>query len=819
MLDLKGIEPNRFESVKKPKVVQKYNVRTVSWEDNYNKLSDWSKNRVRFHMHNRDLMDVGDPTVNICYSLYRQSLINSGNGELIQRYKLDSVMTDLQQARALSEYIKKKGPSETVKWRYLVDLHRLHDFLPYMEENMFYDDIVDWVQRKPLHTWNGDEDLWYNIFEDECRKLLFSRGKRPERIVTVDEFIMNGDLWCTSGSGFEPEAESVKVFDKRRDAMVDTKKNKWSVRWASDNQLLRKLLFKKRKQICKAVQKSEPGKVRAVISSDMSLYLKMSYVSTFLDRLLKGRTDSTLWMSAEDRFQLWQKMAPDGTWRMPLDQSEFDKNVHIRQIIAMNKVIRELLVHFSAPADVLEVMDLVIYALDGGYVFVDGKSVPITNGVLSGWRWTAMYDTIVNLVELAMAKRWVQENSTITVQIDDFNAQGDDDWLKLKNRKSAIAIWLAYESFGLFVNPGKFFLDTSRDEYLRRVMDRGILTGYPARSITGICFRNPVSEKETVGSDRIRQTLGKWKLLCERLDYGFEDSWFMNQWLMDSVQGTKGVSKEQLRGWLYQSAWVGGLGWNQPPVDESLVPSSSVLEYNPMVIEGIGYDQWSEFASTYGVTSSSANTFAVSTLEIPPSKLASWVKYIISYDHFETSVEVGLEWDRPGSIAVGKKTYDRARAKRIRWFPSLAAAKTSSHYSYWEWELPPYVEADFKISHLSQTQRGYRLTTVPGISVTLAQLSDKPELVWEDYVESKFHGKPKSWTKDFLAGRLKKVMSLRPGWGSDITGHISSQVMNSAIIIYLQLAHPTLKHWRSLLASIDAAVPRYLALLPLRVVE
>lgn len=171
-----------------------YAVGEVTWEDNYEKLDQWSKNRVRFHMNGKKLIDVGEPSVNIAYTLYRNALINAGHGELITRWKLDKVMTDLKQARALSEYIKKKGTKAEPKWRYLVDLHRLRDYLPYTSEESFIEDIEDWVQRKPFHSWNGDEEEWYKRFEQHARLVLLSSGNKPDKMMTIDEFVQNGDV-------------------------------------------------------------------------------------------------------------------------------------------------------------------------------------------------------------------------------------------------------------------------------------------------------------------------------------------------------------------------------------------------------------------------------------------------------------------------------------------------------------------------------------------------------------------------------------------------------------------------------------------------
>lgn len=785
-------------------------------------LPEWTSNRLRFHVKDILVVNIPDePQKTIAYGLYREALRMAGHNELIEKYQLDQRVQDWSILRNLSEYMKKKGPTVEVKWRYLVDLHRLNDYIKPPELSEFAEDIRDWVQRKPIHTWNGDEELWYAKFRESMRKVLFRSGKKPDKIVTVDEFVKNGDLWATAGSGFEPEAEKLTVLDKNRNEFVEVKKNKWSVRWGLSNYKVKRLLFKKRRQMCKGVPKSEPAKVRAVISSDLGLYLKMTYVSTFLEQILKGRKDSTLWMTADDRNELWQRMAPDGTWRMPLDQSEFDKNQTKRQVMITLDVIKELITTMGAPDDMLEIMDLIIYALDGGYVLVDGQRIDITNGVLSGWRWTALIDTLINLTELDMAVQWVETNSHIRVDLRDFNAQGDDDWLKIGSYRSAIALWLAYESFGLFVNPGKFFLDTWRDEYLRRVMDNNKVTGYPARSVASIVFRDPTSPKEPVGEARIRSSFGKWKLFCERFDVDFRHSWFFRKFLQDAVQGVRGIKKIEVERWVDLSAIYGGLGLDNRGYSDCLIPPHSELDVHNLEIKGEGYNEWKDFAAQFGVDEETANRFAVSTLDVDGKfRIPRWIKYLYTYDDLQTGFPHGLQTNIPGTAAVGVKAKNMARKNNWRWYKDK---QQLTHLSSW-------TESDFTHSeyianlntkiHLPQGRvRAPRFDLVDGISMTLAQLSTQPELVYKGYQEHQLSHLPRSWVKDYLSGKLKNRSGPVSGWGLDVTGHVSQKLLGAAITIFLSTTKPTLIFWKSLLASIDAALPVVLLSYQIKVVE
>jgi hypothetical protein len=748
-------------------------------------------------------------------------LKHSTASHLIERFNLMDILSDVKACKQLSEYAKKLGELADPEWRKLVDIHRLQDYLPYEKEEVFLEDIREWVTRKPVHTWNGDEELWYARFELSMDKVLERSGVSPGVQMDVDTFIKNGDVWCTSGSGFEPEVDKLEVYDKRLNETYSVKKNKWSTRWQMSNYEAKKLLFKWRRQICKAIQKSEPGKVRAVISSDLGLYLKMTYVSLYLDAIFKQRTDSTLWMNKDERFKLWQSMALDGSWRMPIDQAEFDKNTSLRQVLITIRGIKKLLMKFKVPSVVLELVDAIEFALSGGFVIIGGQKVPITNGILSGWRWTAMLDTLVNLAELDMAQDWVRENSNIDPQLLSFNAQGDDDWLKGKTRKGMIALWLAYDSFGLKVNPGKFFLSTTRDEYLRRVIDNeNVITGYPARSLTSIFFNNPINDKPTVGSSRIRSIFSKWRLFAMRAGMLFnESSYLFQRFIKDAKGAVEGVNKAIILEFLKISPLAGGIGYFDTLL-HGTVPGDTLLETDPLMIRGAGFAEWQSFASEYGVDEHVSSSFAVSTLDLTPRySLPKWVKYIYSYDKVATDRPVGLSTTQDGTVAVGVKALTNARIFHWRWFSSVNDLHHLQTHTPFEFEynyVPVYDK--LQAAHLAKS-RTIRLKSVPGISNTLANLSSQPTLVWSNYPTELLRHKPESWVKKFSSNRLKTYLSPRTGWGMDTIGYLGGTLLPSAINVFLNTARPSLMLWNTLMVKINDLLPQLLSRVTVRVSE
>jgi len=794
---------------------------TISWEDNSAMLTDWSKNRIRYHRHGHSLLNGGAADVNIAASLYLEYLESIGQSKLIDKYKLYSVVFDKDLSKRLSTDAKKLGPKLCPEWRFLVDLDRLGDYLPYLPIEEFVADIKDWVQRKPLHAWDGDEEKFYTVFKEEAYQAFFNSGVTPKRKISVDDFFNNGDIWATSGSGYEPDLPKPFVQDITKNAPIPIKKNKWGLRWTTSKYDLKRLMFKKRKQMCKAVQKSELTKLRAVISSDLSLYLKMSYISTFLDQIFSQRTDSTLWMNKEQTHNLWQSMAPDGTTRMPLDQSEFDKNVSYRQVEILLVLIEDILKAYDLGDEVLEIMSLIRYALEGGYVYGLGEKIEITNGILSGWRWTAMLDTMVNIVELRMAKRYCLEKEQ-PILGSESNSQGDDTWLKLQSYNDAFSLWYAYDSFGLVVNPKKFFVDTVRDEYLRRVMDKDVITGYPARSVASICFRNPIQPAEPPGPQRVRSNFSKWKLFAERGNVTIEHPWIMAQYTRDSRQGVIGMSDRDIKAWTYQDVQYGGIGLGHGTAD-ILDLDERQPEYDRIDLQSLpGVSEWIKFAAPYKVEERSINAFVLSTMEFQPHyALPHWVKYVYTYDDHEYAVPSGLLTDQPGTVAIGPRTKRTAAFKGWRWYSDRSYLFSAKHMFSPSIGTVEHV-VPLKPLKIWDGRIGGKSLPLPplkeGITMTLAALSDDLSAVFQ-YVPDSCTHKPKRWLKDYYTGKLKAKISPVNGWGLDITGYVGNSLLNVAITYFLLTKRATMALWDSLLAEIDKFVKFQLDTMMIRVVE
>lgn len=239
-----------------------------------------------------------------------------------------------------------------------------------------------------------------------------------------------------------------------------------------------------------------------------------------------------------------------------------------------------------------------------------------------------------------------------------------------------------------------------------------------------------------------------------------------------------------------------------------------------MEICGKGYREWIKFAGEFGVDERVGENFAISTLNMNNTlKIPRWVKYIYTHDDLSfLGRDFGLE-KKHGSIAIGIKAYAHAKMYRLPYFEDVEYLRHITHRVI-KYDISSsggyYNDFDLRIG---VDRTSWVLREKDGISRTLAQMSEKPELVWSNFSDERLKHKPKRWQRDFLAGRLKAKASPISGWGMDVVGYHANRLLNGAISYYLSLSHPDYKMWNTLLVLINRSIPELLARERVRVVE
>jgi hypothetical protein len=208
--------------------------------------------------------------------------------------------------------------------------------------------------------------------------------------------------------------------------------------------------------------------------------------------------------------------------------------------------------------------------LDGGVLMFSGiaYALSIVGGLLSGWGWTAFLGTLINAGEAYVAGWWCTKMG-IDGSVLSFNAQGDDDQFTFSTLERALCHVLAMQEMDFQVNNWKTFIsgadgEPKRDEYLRQVIEEGVVAGYPARAIQSILWRNPVTRDPSAGEERFREQANQWNLFYSR---GMQSPTTIELMLTDLARGN-GMSEAEVMRMLNTPATLGGLGVSWLPPGE-----------------------------------------------------------------------------------------------------------------------------------------------------------------------------------------------------------------------------------------------------------
>jgi len=440
--------------------------------------------------------------------------------------------------KKLSEVYKKNQKLLSNQWYYIVEMERLSDYVPAPDHDFILDEVKKWVNPpKPIkHELQGLDFL--ELYRQGCER-FFETGynSQKERVLHIDEYLRDPMYWATPGSS---DAELTKFMNRTETRSYKTRKSKWSTAYAASHDYLKKLFYDPRPQKLMAAPKREPTKARMIISGDMSNYLRMGYVAYWMESVLQKHPNTTLFYDSQQMLTMWLEMVKNTTPQkgrnnasqvnVTLDESEFDRQVTTDMMkIKCESVLNFIMMH--APWEIkLELMNTWLTVMksiinNGSVVIKVGgriSTVAIFNGILSGWRLTAFFDTLSNIAKIwafrvALIERCGTEFSYLTDPVTNFTSQGDDIRSRSPSPYHAQLFTGLYAEAGFKVHPGKFFVSGVADEFLRKVaFDGKNLIGYPARGVAALLFRNPISKDPPAGAERIREMCNDWLQVLRR---------------------------------------------------------------------------------------------------------------------------------------------------------------------------------------------------------------------------------------------------------------------------------------------------------------
>lgn len=279
------------------------------------------------------------------------------------------------------------------------------------------DDLVPdargWVETGPVYTGHLDFDS------------VLGRVLKPSLVSDYPgwmEWLERREAWVRSGTADTDMPRVTFTLDgKSVSKRVRRDKHGSAVLYTSSelDQLARE-----GSTVYRSIVKRETGKKRLVISDSLSNYLPQAYAAGWLEACASSVFTPLLnkdWLGdviseVSNRWNVAAKV------HSPLDQSEFDKHKGRDKILELTLALGRWMERNGAPPDVMEAWKLVIRQMSAKSEVLVGESrLQWQKGLLSGWRLTALYGTLLNASETLEALDHESEGERWTAVF-----QGDD---------------------------------------------------------------------------------------------------------------------------------------------------------------------------------------------------------------------------------------------------------------------------------------------------------------------------------------------------------------------------------------------------------
>lgn len=387
-------------------------------------------------------------------------------------------------------------------WEELCDLHNFFGAQPENEEALldFESQVAAWVHDEKVEdaaTSSRHKLIMrgLDIIEKMC-------GKAP-RGPSLDEFLKDSDSWVTSGAS---TVKGVKGARKTKASAVAT----------LDRSSLLALMFEMDPVVYSVLIKRERTKLRNLVTSPMSLHMQMSFIGSTLERHLWKFIPSSLRKDFGLKHWIRWQQRMNKVLYVPIDQSKFDHVPSGKVLARTFSVLCNMCTH-EVDSERMQISRIMQKRLKEGTVLFNGKQWAHRRGVLSGWRWTSVVDTVINAAEHYA----IAEMCAVPLQSPQYNCyQGDDTLIATTGWDMAASLVEAYTHV-LPVNPQKFFLNDYRTEYLRMVLFREgecywRRRGYPARAVMSLIFANAWSGGTLTPSSLVES----WSRLASRMGPG-----------------------------------------------------------------------------------------------------------------------------------------------------------------------------------------------------------------------------------------------------------------------------------------------------------
>lgn len=415
--------------------------------------------------------------------------------------------------KTLTGAAKRGGDFGHPFWRYLCYWEMSLGYLEYTPLSEMEGEVRAWLVEPNHNGTTLPERKWYHQqMYLETKRFLQENWHRPQNLTTLDEWLAKGS-WMRGkgGTGYKTD---VFVDGKR----IRTRRNKGVDAVFQSNELVKQNLFGIHPQQMIVMQKSEGAKIRPVVKTDNEGFRKMDFLSETIERGLYNCTRSSLFMGASGNNALDMRILDgisDGI-NVPLDQGSFDNHQGRPSILAVMLAMYDVVIDNEPDEDYKRVWESMFdsFTHPDSAVILGSRRFPWGNGVASGWRWTALLDTLLNIASYEVLTRLAAKSGPFAY----WGAvhQGDDIIFKANSVDAVNYLIQLYNRFGYEVHPDKTFISKTRSEFLRRAYGPEGVTGYPARTIQGLLYKNPIRPQPMSSIARVYDRMSVLELLVSR---------------------------------------------------------------------------------------------------------------------------------------------------------------------------------------------------------------------------------------------------------------------------------------------------------------
>lgn len=339
----------------------------------------------------------------------------------------------------------------------------------------------------------GDIHNYYGVdFQELCNTEL-KMEVLPVTYISFHDYVTKAE-WLTAGASSVGSLE-VEV-EEGKTKKIKAKKN--TVPDVYDLEELFEKCLTWAKQENYSIIKSELGKIRMAVASDMPMYLQMSWVNYLLNGAYNQWPGSTTDEDFEAQTKRMFRMLTlcSKMLGLPFDYAAFDHQPTTEELKSIVRVILNAArrnVPISDLAMYDKIAENVLTSFD--HSFLEWRNSPerpsfkVEGGLMSGLRFTSLVGNAWNTVMTGLVMRLLTEMGLNTDSIQRY-IRGDDSAIYIPNWGMGAMVKLGYDAVGVKAGEGKFSLQARAMEFLR-IWYEDRCYGYPMRAIPGLTQRKP----------------------------------------------------------------------------------------------------------------------------------------------------------------------------------------------------------------------------------------------------------------------------------------------------------------------------------------